>query len=94
MGYTGLRIGGGIARVQYELGGPFAALEPTGVGNVADVSFSYPLIRQRTTNLFRRGALDNKDLTDRFEAVGFEVVGRTDAVASGLPRLIMRRHLA
>lgn len=29
-----------------------------------------------------------------FEAVGFEVVGRTDAVASGLPRLIMRRHLA
>jgi hemolysin activation/secretion protein len=72
VGYTGLRIGGGIARVQYELGGPFAALEPTGVGNVADVSFSYPLIRQRTTNLFLRGALDNKDLTDRFEAVGFE----------------------
>lgn len=28
-----------------------------------------------------------------FEAVGFEVVGRTDAVASKLPRLVMRRQL-
>ena len=84
VGYTGLRIGGGIARVQYELGGPFAALEPTGVGNVADVSFSYPLIRQRTTNLFLRGALDNKDLTDRFEAVGFESRKRIRGLSLGI----------
>lgn len=28
-----------------------------------------------------------------FEASGFEVVGRTDAVAGGLPRLVMRRVL-
>jgi GNAT superfamily N-acetyltransferase len=28
-----------------------------------------------------------------FEASGFEVVGRTDAVAGGLPRLVMRRML-
>lgn len=84
VGYTGLRIGGGLARVQYELGGPFAALEPTGVGNVADVSFSYPLIRQRTTNLFLRGALDNKDLTDRFEAVGFESRKRIRGVSLGI----------
>ena len=28
-----------------------------------------------------------------FEKVGFEVVGRTDAVASKLPRLVMRRNL-
>lgn len=28
-----------------------------------------------------------------FEKVGFEVVGRTDAVASKLPRLVMRRDL-
>ena len=84
VGYTGLRMGGGIARVQYELGGPFAALEPTGVGNVADVSFSYPLIRQRTTNLFLRGALDNKDLTDRFEAVGFESRKRIRGLSLGM----------
>lgn len=28
-----------------------------------------------------------------FEAAGFEVVGRTDAVASGMPRLVMRRRV-
>ena len=83
VGYRGLRIGGGIARVQYELGGPFALLEPTGVGNVVDVSFSYPLIRQRSTNLFIRGTMDNKDLTDRFEAVGFETRKRVRGIGLG-----------
>ena len=29
-----------------------------------------------------------------FEKAGFEVVGTTDATASGLPRLVMRRLLA
>lgn len=84
VGYTGLRIGGGLARVQYELGGPFAALEPTGTGNVADLSFSYPIIRQRSTNLFIRGTLDSKDLTDRFEAVGFETRKRIRGAGLGL----------
>lgn len=84
VGYRGLRLGGGIARVQYELGGPFAALEPTGVGNVADLSFSYPIIRQRSSNLFVRGALDHKDLTDRFEAVGFETKKRIRGIGIGL----------
>lgn len=84
VGYSGLRLGGGLARVQYELGGPFAALQPTGVGNVADVSFSYPLIRQRSTNLFLRGAFDDKRLTDRFEAVGFLTRKRIRGASLGL----------
>ena len=84
VGYRGLRIGGGLARVQYELGGPFAPLEPTGTGNVADLSFSYPLIRQRSTNLFVRGVIDNKDLTDRFEAVGLETHKRVRGAGIGL----------
>ncbi|MBN8716875.1 MAG: ShlB/FhaC/HecB family hemolysin secretion/activation protein [Xanthomonadales bacterium] len=84
VGYSGLRLGGGLARVQYELGGPFAPLKPTGVGNVADLSFSYPLIRQRTTNLFLRGALDDKHLTDRFEAVGFTTRKRIHGISLGL----------
>jgi hypothetical protein len=29
-----------------------------------------------------------------FERAGFRVVGTTDAVASGMPRLVMRRDLA
>ena len=84
VGYSGLRIGGGLARVQYELGGPFAALKPTGVGNVADVSFSYPIIRQRSTNLFLRGVLDSKSLTDRFEAVGYETRKRINGGGLGI----------
>lgn len=84
VGYRGLRLGGGLARVQYELGGPFAPLEPTGTGNVADLSFSYPIIRQRSTNLFIRGTLDNKDLTDRFEAVGFETKKRIRGFGIGM----------
>ncbi|MDE2406812.1 MAG: ShlB/FhaC/HecB family hemolysin secretion/activation protein [Xanthomonadaceae bacterium] len=84
VGYTGLRLGGGLARVQYELGGPFAPLKPTGLGNVADLSFSYPLIRQRSTNVFLRGVFDHKSLTDRFEAVGFETRKRIQGVGLGL----------
>lgn len=84
VGYTGLRLGAGLARVQYELGGPFAPLEPTGVGTVADFSFSYPLIRQRSTNLFLRGVLDSKSLTDRFEAVGFETHKRIRGLGLGI----------
>lgn len=84
IGYTGLRVGGGIGRVQYELGGPFAALEPTGVGTVSDLSFTYPLIRQRSTNLFLRGGIDNKSLTDRFEAVGYETRKRIHGASLGI----------
>ncbi|MFN7183083.1 MAG: ShlB/FhaC/HecB family hemolysin secretion/activation protein [Thermomonas haemolytica] len=84
LGYSGLRLGGGLARVQYELGGPFAPLKPTGVGNVADLSFSYPLIRQRTINLFLRGVVDDKRLTDRFEAVGFTTRKRIHGFGLGL----------
>lgn len=84
VGYSGLRVGGGIARVQYELGGPFAALEPTGTGNVVDVSFSYPLVRQRAMNLFFRGIADQKNLTDRFEAVDYETRKRIRGAGLGL----------
>lgn len=84
VGYSGLRVGAGIARVQYELGGAFAVLEPTGVGTVSDISFTYPLIRQRNTNLFLRGALDNKSLTDRFEAVGYETRKRIHGISLGV----------
>lgn len=83
VGYAGLRLGGGLARVQYELGGPFAPLRPTGVGEVADLSFSYPLLRQRSVNLFLRGGLDDKRLTDRFEAVGFKSRKRIHGVNLG-----------
>lgn len=83
VGYSGLRIGAGIARVQYELGGAFAPLEATGTADIIDVSATYPLIRQRATNLFLRGALDHKDLTDEFEAIGFEAEKRVRGASLG-----------
>lgn len=83
VGYSGLRIGAGIARVQYELGGAFRALDATGSADIIDISATYPLIRQRATNLFLRGALDHKDLTDEFEAVGFEAKKRVRGVGLG-----------
>lgn len=83
VGYHGLRLGAGIARVQYELGGALAPLEATGTADIADISATYPLIRQRGTNLFLRGALDQKDLTDEFEAVGFESEKRVRGVSLG-----------
>ncbi|MEZ0469743.1 ShlB/FhaC/HecB family hemolysin secretion/activation protein [Luteimonas salinilitoris] len=83
VGHDGLRVGAGIARVQYELGGDFRALEATGAADIVDVSATYPLIRQRATNLFLRGALDRKDLTDEFEALGFEAEKRVRGASLG-----------
>ena len=84
VGYSGLRIGGGLARVQYELGGAFALLEPTGKGDVADLSFSYPLVRQRAINVFLRGGLDQKSLEDRFDAVSYETQKRIRGASLGI----------
>ncbi|NZA28588.1 ShlB/FhaC/HecB family hemolysin secretion/activation protein [Luteimonas sp. SJ-92] len=83
VGHAGLRIGAGIARVQYELGGDFRALEATGTADIVDVSATFPLVRQRASNLFLRGALDHKDLTDEFEAVGFESSKRVRGASLG-----------
>lgn len=83
VGYDGLRLGAGIARVQYELGGAFAPLEATGTADIVDVSATYPLIRQRATNLFLRASLDRKALTDEFEAVGLKIDKRVRGLGLG-----------
>lgn len=72
VGYQGLRLGAGIARVQYELGGAFRILGATGTADIVDISASYPLIRQRSTNLFLRFGFDRKSLSDEFTSVEFE----------------------
>lgn len=83
LGYDGARIGAGFSRVQYELGGAFRALDATGTANITDVSINWPALRQRGTNWFIRAGLDNKDLTDRFEAVGLSVDKRIRGVSVG-----------
>lgn len=83
VGYRGTRLGGGLARVQYELGGAVAALRPTGTADIADISLTHPVIRQRGTNLLLRLSGDHKRLTDEFEAVGFRSEKRVQGIGLG-----------
>lgn len=83
VGYSGTRIGAGVARVQYELGGAVAALEPTGTSNIIDVAVTHPVIRQRGTNLLVRAAVDRKRLNDRLDAVDFSADKRIQGVGVG-----------
>lgn len=83
LGYRGTRIGAGLARVQYELGGAVAVLEPTGTADIVDVSLTHPVIRQRGTNLLLRLSADHKKLKDEFEAVGFVSRKRVQGLGLG-----------
>lgn len=83
IGTSGLRAGFGVARVSYELGGDFTALGAQGKADVADLSLSYPLIRQRQQNLFLRLSADSKRLTDEFRAVSFESNKRVHGIGLG-----------
>jgi hemolysin activation/secretion protein len=83
IGTSGLRVGAGLARVNYELGGDYEALDARGTADVADISLNYPLIRQRQQNLFVRLSADSKRLTDEFRAVDFESKKRVDGLGLG-----------
>ena len=83
LGSSGLRAGVGLGRINYELGGAFQALDARGTADVADVSLSYPLIRQRQQNLFLRVSADTKRLTDEFRAVSFEARKRINGAGVG-----------
>ncbi len=83
LGTSGLRAGFGLARVSYELGGSFKSLQAQGKADVADLSLSYPLIRQRQQNLFLRLSADSKQLTDEFRAVDFESNKRVHGIGMG-----------
>lgn len=82
LGTAGWRLGAGVSRVNYELGGEFELLGAQGTADVADVSLSYALIRQRGHNLLLRLYADNKRLTDSFEAFHYE--GRKRVQGAGL----------
>lgn len=83
LGTRGARGGVGIARVQYELGGAFRALDATGTADIVDASVSHALVRQRTSNVFLRASIDRKDLTDEFRAVGIQSDKRITGLGLG-----------
>ncbi len=68
---NGLRLGAGVSRVHYELGGPLSLLGAKGRATVVDASLNYPLIRQRNQNLFLRLGVDHKDLRDELSTFSY-----------------------
>jgi hemolysin activation/secretion protein len=83
VGYTPWRASLGVSRIDYQLGGTFAALEAKGVAVVSDAAVSYPVIRSRTRNLIVRLGVENKDLEDRFDALGLRTDKRIRDVVAG-----------
>jgi len=62
--YAGTRAGIGLSRVQYALGGEFAALDATGEATVVDVAVTHPIVRGRFENLIGRIGYAHKRLED------------------------------
>lgn len=83
LGTRGWRLGLGAARVSYSLGGAFEVLDAVGTADIYDASLTYPLIRQRSHNLFLRGFVDRKDLTDELRIVDFRTDKRVDGFGLG-----------
>lgn len=69
LGYRGLRASLAYARVQYDLGQDFAALDAYGTADVIEVGASYPVLRSRRRNLFARLTIEGKNLRDHIGAV-------------------------
>lgn len=83
LGGSGLRAGLGLGRVQYQVGGVFAPLDPRGQADVFDASLNYPFIRRRGHNLFGRLVFESKRLKDEYRALGLAVDKRVDALGLG-----------
>jgi len=81
-GTGGLRLGASLARVAYDLGGVYSDLGATGTARIAELSASYPLIRQREQNLLVRWSADTKQLTDRLDEFDYRADKRV--VGTGL----------
>ncbi|MES2320372.1 MAG: ShlB/FhaC/HecB family hemolysin secretion/activation protein [Pseudomonadota bacterium] len=64
VGPYGTRVGASLARLNYQLGGDFAALQPTGVANVASLNASHPLVRSKNANLLAQLVIERKKLED------------------------------
>ncbi len=70
VGPYGTRVGASLARLNYQLGEEFAALNPTGVANVASLNASHPLVRSKDLNLLAQVVIERKKLKDEIEALG------------------------
>jgi len=83
LGADGLRLGAGLARVDYQLGAQFAPLDATGVADIADFSAGFPVLRSRARNAFLRFGGELKRLKDVTGAVGLRSDKRVTAFSLG-----------
>lgn len=84
VGASGLRLGAGYSRVQYDLGEEFSALDAYGTADVLELSASYPVLRSRLRNLFARVTLEEKRLDDTIGAVDLDSEKRIRNLSVGL----------
>src|SRR3546814_774156 len=83
LGAHGLRIGAGVSRVSYELGGAFEILDAVGTADIYAVSLTYPLIRQLRHNLFLRVFAVRKELPAELRTVDFKPAQPVDSLGEG-----------
>lgn len=84
VGGRGTRFGVSVARVEYELGEEFAALDANGEADLVEVGLTHPFVRSRARNLFGRLGWQAKRLDDRLDAVGFTEDKKLRSVHAGL----------
>jgi hemolysin activation/secretion protein len=83
LGASGLRGGVSYSRVDYQIGGDFADLDPYGTADIVEASLNYPLIRSRRQNLFLRLGVDTKHLKDNNRAIDSSAKKRVDGLSLG-----------
>jgi hemolysin activation/secretion protein len=87
LGGDGLRLELGYSRVNYELGDEFEVLEASGWADTFEATFSYPLIRSASRNLYLSLGVAHKRTEDEYRALDYSE--RSD---STLGRLSIRHE--
>lgn len=84
VGGDGLRYGFSMNRLQYELGGAFAAIGAVGSADSYGIDASYPLVRTLDHNLRVKLGAETKRLRDQIQAVGLGGLKRSDVIEATL----------
>ncbi|ENV09419.1 hypothetical protein F966_02076 [Acinetobacter higginsii] len=76
---TGLWLGGGYSRTEYELGEQFKQLDATGTSENYNLNLIYPLIRSQKTNLNLKLLAEKRKLFDEIAATNTETSKQIEA---------------
>lgn len=76
---TGLWLGGGYSRTEYELGEQFKQLDATGASENYNLNLTYPLIRSQKTNLNLKLLAEKRKLFDEIAATNTETSKQIEA---------------